>query len=165
MLVNCLLYLHSLSSRFFKETKIKTPSNGKQNHEALLTARQNVKNLREKEFLESLNWLNVQEKYLRFIASDIFKFYDSQYHDKFNEVYCPVDDNDVATRSCNKILKLPSGKSKLGMQSLSYVGPSTWNKLPNNLKTKTRVSSFKHNIKKYFLKKLSEAEAEMYSYD
>ena len=36
---------------------------------------------------------------------------------------------------------------QLGMQSLSYIGPSTWNKLPNNLK---------HDIKKYFLNKLSE---------
>ena len=47
------------------------------------------------------------------------------------------------------------------MQSLSYVGPSTWNKLPNNLKTAT---SFKHDFKKYFFKKLSETEVDIYSY-
>ena len=46
------------------------------------------------------------------------------------------------------------------MQSLLYVGPSTWNKLPNNLKTATSVNSFKHAIKKYFLKKLGETEAD-----
>ena len=50
------------------------------------------------------------------------------------------------------------------MQSLSYVGPSTWNKLLNNLKTPTSVNYFKHNIKKHFLKKLSETEADIYSY-
>ena len=64
--------------------------------------------------------------------------------------------------SSNK--KLPSCKSKLGMQSLSYVGPSTWNKLPNNLKTAFSVNCFKHNIKKYFLKKLGKTEADIYSY-
>ena len=47
---------------------------------------------------------------------------------------------------------------KLGMQSLSDVGPSNWNKLPNNLKTGTSIHCFKHDIKKHFLKKLSETE-------
>ena len=38
------------------------------------------------------------------------------------------------------------------MQSLSYIGPGTWNKLPNNLdKTATSVNCFKYNIKKNFL--------------
>ena len=47
------------------------------------------------------------------------------------------------------------------MQSLSYVGPSTWNKLPNNLKTATYIKCVKHDIKKYFLKKSSETEADI----
>ena len=77
--------------------------------------------------------------------------------------FCTVDNYGVATRSCNKKLKLPFHKSKLGMQSLSYVGPSAWNKLCNNLKTTTSVNCFKHDIKKYFYKKLSETEADIYS--
>ena len=106
-----------------------------------------------KEFLE-LNWLNVHERYLQFIVSDIFKFYNNQCPDYFNEVCYPADDNGVATRCCNKKLKLPFRKLKLGIQSLSYVGCSTWNKLPNNVKTTTSLNCFKQNIKKYFLKKL-----------
>ena len=54
--------------------------------------------------------------------------------------------------------------SKLGMQSLLYVGPSTWNKSPNNLKNATSINCFKHGIKKYFLKKLGENEVDTYSY-
>ena len=50
------------------------------------------------------------------------------------------------------------------MQSLSHVEASTWNKLPSNLKTVTSVNCFKHDIKKYFFKKLSETEADIYSY-
>ena len=115
------------------------------------------------EFLE-LNWLNVHDRYPQFIVSDIFKFYNNQCPDYFNEVFCPVDDNGVATSSCNKNLKLLSPKSKLVMQSLSYVGPSTWKNLPNNLKTATSVNCFKHNIKNYFRKKLGETEADIYSY-
>ena len=59
-----------------------------------------------KEFLE-LNWLNVHDRYLQFIASDIFKFYKNQCLNYFNEVFCPADDNGVAMCCCNKKLKLP----------------------------------------------------------
>ena len=116
------------------------------------------------EFLE-LNWLNVHDRYyLQFIVSNIFKFYNNQCPDYFNEIFCPAEDNGVATRSCNTKLKLPFRKLKLGMHSLSYAGPSTWKKLPNNLKTATSVNCFKQDIKKYFLKKLGESEADIYSY-
>ena len=114
-----------------------------------------------KEFLE-LNWLNVHDRYLQFIVSDIFKFYNNQYPDYFIEVLCPVDNNGVAMHR-NKKLKLSFCKSKLGNQSLLYIGPSTKNKLPNNLKTATHINCFKHNIKKYFLKKLGKAIS-IYSY-
>ena len=50
------------------------------------------------------------------------------------------------------------------MQSLLYIGPITWNKLPNNLKTAISINCFKQDIKKYFLKKLGETEADIYSY-
>ena len=115
------------------------------------------------EILE-LNWFNVHDRYLQFIVSDIFKFYNNQCPDYFHEVSCPAHDNGVAICSCNKKLKLPSHKSKLGMQSVSYVGPSTWYKLPNNLKTTTSINCFKHNIRIYFLKELGETEADIYSY-
>ena len=82
-----------------------------------------------KDFLE-LNWLNVHDRYLKFIASDIFKFYNNQCPDYFNEVFCPFDHNGVATPYFSKKLKSPFCKLKLGMQSLLYLGPSTWNKLP-----------------------------------
>ena len=44
-----------------------------------------------------------------------------------------------------------------------YIGPSTWNKLSNNLKTASSLDCFKHNIKKYFIKKLGEMEVDIYS--
>ena len=83
-----------------------------------------------------------------------FKFQSDQCPDYFNELFCPVGKNGVTTRSSNKKLKLPFRKTKLTIQSLSYVGPNTWNRLPDNLKSATSVNSFKHYIKEYFLKKL-----------
>ena len=55
------------------------------------------------EFLE-LNWLNVHIRYLQFIVSDIFEFYNNQCPDYFNEVFCSVDDNGVVTKNCIKEL-------------------------------------------------------------
>ena len=63
--------------------------------------------------------------------------------------FCSIlssDDNGVATRSCNKKLKLPFRNSKLEMQSLLYVGPSNWNKLLSNLKIATNVNCFKYAL-------------------
>ena len=59
--------------------------------------------------------------------SYIFKFYNNQCPEYFNKVFCPSDDNGVPMHSCNKKMKLPFPKLKLGMQSLLNVGPSTWN--------------------------------------
>ena len=101
---------------------------------------------------------------LQFIVSDICKYYNNQCPDYFNQLFCPVDSNGVATCSCNKKLKLPFCKSELGMQISCYLGPSAWNKLPNNLKTTTSVNCFKHDIKKCFLQKLSETEEDISSY-
>ena len=50
------------------------------------------------------------------------------------------------------------------MQSLSYVGPSTWNKLPNDLKTANSINCFTHKIKKYFFQKLGKTETDIFIY-
>ena len=96
--------------------------------------------------------------------SPTFKFRNDQCPDYFDELFCPVGENGVMMRSSNKKLKLPFRKTKLGVRSLYYVGPDTWNSLPDNLKSSTRVNFFKHYIKKYFLKKLGNVEADIYSY-
>ena len=113
-------------------------------------------------FLE-LNWLNVHDRYLQFIVSDVFKYYNNHCPDYLDELLCPVKDNGVAAHCNNKKSELPFCKLKSGMQSLLYVVSSAFKKLPNNLKTTTSINCFKHNIKKYFLKKLSETEADIYS--
>ena len=66
-----------------------------------------------KGFLQ-LKWLNVHDRYLQFIVSDIFQFQNDQCPDYFSEIFCPVGENSVITRSSNKKLKLPFPKTKLG---------------------------------------------------
>ena len=99
--------------------------------------------------------------------------------------------NSVITHSSiQKKQKLSFRKAKQGIQSLSYTLPSSWNNLLDNFKSATSANSFKHditwqfyiyyyfqflilryiknyfkhNIKKYFLEKLRDVEAGIYSY-
>ena len=119
--------------------------------------------IRVKEF-SHLNWLNIHDRYLQFIVSNIFKFRNDQCHNYFDELLCLVGEYGVITRSSKNKLKLRFRKVKPGIQSFSYVGPNIWNSLPDNLKSATSANSFKHYIEEYYLKKLGNFEADIYSY-
>ena len=101
---------------------------------------------------------------MQFIVSEIFKFQNNQCPDYFDELFCNVEENGVIKCSSNYELKLHFQKTKLGIQSLSYVGPNIWNSLPDNLKSATSVNSFEHYIDEYFLKNLCNIEEDIYSY-
>ena len=50
------------------------------------------------------------------------------------------------------------------MQSLSYVGPKTWNRFFRNLKSTISINSLKRDIKEYLFKKSSGIQVDIYSY-
>ena len=60
-------------------------------------------------------------------------------------------------------MKILFRKSKLAMQSLTYVEARTWNKLLNDLKIVTSINCFKLNFKKYYFNKLSDTEGDISS--
>ena len=47
-------------------------------------------------------------------------------------------------------LKVPFCKTTMGQKSLSYIGPSVWNKLPSSMK-RNSLNKFKYDVKKQFL--------------
>ena len=54
--------------------------------------------------------------------------------------------------------EIPLRKSNLGQNSISFMWPSIWNKLSNDLKIINTATSFTHNYKKPVLKKLEVLE-------
>ena len=102
-----------------------------------------------KELLKS-DWLNVHDTYLQFIVSNIFKFHSDQCSDYFDELFFTVGKNSVNVFFQQKV-KATFSKNKTKIQSLSHLGPNTWNSLPGNLKFVTSVSSFKHYIYHLFM--------------
>ena len=42
----------------------------------------------------------------------------------------------------------------MGQESLSYIGPPVWNKLPSSMKRNINLNKFKHDVKKHYLREL-----------
>ena len=53
----------------------------------------------------------------------------------------------IDTRNSFGKLKHPFGKTNTGQKTLSYIGPSLWNNLPETVKKMNSLNTFKHNVK------------------
>ena len=78
------------------------------------------------------------------------------------EIFTPISKNRIGTR--NGLLKLnqPSRRTKQGQNFLSYIGPSIWNKLPDNIKESKSMNNFKHKVKEHFLKEKEKMDNNIY---
>ena len=86
--------------------------------------------------------------------SSIYKFFNSESPEYFNEIYFPAEPSNINTRSSFQRLKQPLRKSNKGLNSASYSSPSLWNKLPVEIRRSGSINSFKQNIKNYYLPKM-----------
>ena len=80
-----------------------------------------------------------------------------------SEIFPPVVQGWITRRSKNK-LNLPFGKTNMGQNGLSYIGPKIWNSLQSGLKSSNNVNSFKHKIKDKFFNDLQNRENSPYAY-
>ena len=109
--------------------------------------------IRAVEFKE-ISWLNINDRFSQCILSSIFKFFNSEWPECFNEIYFPAEPSKINTRSSFQRLKQPLRKWNKGLNSASYGGPSLWSKLPIEIKRSGSTNSFKHNVKNHFLTKM-----------
>ena len=58
------------------------------------------------------------------------------------------------TRACDMAVPF-FHRLSLTQKSLSYKGPSNWNKIPNKIKNSTSLNIFKNKYKRYLLSKYS----------
>ena len=70
-----------------------------------------------------------------------------------NEVFSHAQSNGIPAGFSYQKLKLPHLKTNQGLRTLSYIGPSLWNKLDKSLKISVSLNAFKHNLKGYYFKK------------
>ena len=60
----------------------------------------------------------------------------------------------ISSRNNYAKLKFPFRKTTIGQESVSYIGPSVWNKLPSSMKRNISLSKFKYNVEKHYLREL-----------
>ena len=110
-----------------------------------------------KEF-EKMNWLNINDRFEQCVSTSVFKFFSNNSPLYISEIFCPAGKKGVSTRNSFQRLTQPLRKTSQGQKCLSYIGPSVWNKLPENIKKSSNLVTFKHEVKKYYLNELKKKE-------
>ena len=82
--------------------------------------------------------------------------YTSELHKSFN--------HGNNTRRSNCRLQLPYRNTSYGHKALSFLGPKLWNNVPAKVKPFSNINTFKHGIKKLFIKELQKKEDSVYFY-
>ena len=87
--------------------------------------------------------------------SSIYKFFDSESPEYFNEIHFPAEPSNINTRSSMQRLKQPLRNSKIeDLNSASFSGPLLRNTLPIEIKRSGSTNSLKYNVKNYYLTKM-----------
>ena len=83
---------------------------------------------------EKLNWLPISDKTNQCVLSTTFKFFNEISPSHLNEVFQWHAESNRTLRNNYCKLKHPFHKTTAGQNSLSFLGPSKWNKLPESTK-------------------------------
>ena len=107
----------------------------------------------EKDF-KTINWLPVDQRVKQSSNVTVFKYVNNVCPYYMKEVFEYVSQRRIISRSNYAGLKIPFRKTTMMQKSLSYIGPSVWNKLPSSMKRNIRLNTFKHDVKKHYLQEL-----------
>ena len=100
----------------------------------------------QKEF-KTVNWLPIKERYNKCLNSIAFQCFDSQCPHYLNDSSNKKPESNLSLRNRFQKLKHSFRKTHTGQNALSFIGPALWNKVPAQ-----NLNTFKHNLKKYYLK-------------
>ena len=106
------------------------------------------------EEFKNINWLPTKDRVEQCIALNVFKYWKKTAPSYVYDLYTPSF-NLYNTRRSQMALDIPLKKTSLGQKSMSFLGPSIWNKLNISLKSVATASSFTHSFKKHILKTTS----------
>ena len=90
----------------------------------------------------------------QYVSSIVFKYFNKQCPNYLNEVFDGAAESNFQLRSSFQRLKYPFRNTNNGQYVLSYIGPTFWNQTAHTLKGSINPNTFKHDLKKYFLKEL-----------
>ena len=84
------------------------------------------------------------------IPSHVFKSLNDNAPIYMKDLFKTALQSNISTRQAFARLKQPLRKTNMGINSISYLGPSLWNKLPEKIKRSPSLNVFKHKVKEHF---------------
>ena len=107
-----------------------------------------------KKKFETVNWLPIKEKNNQCVNSVAFKYFDNQCPHYLNEVFMNAPESSSLLRNSYQKRQQPFHNTNPGQNALSFIGLALSNKFLEEIKRTTNLNSFKHNLKKRYLKEL-----------
>ena len=102
---------------------------------------------------KKINRLPIKERVDQNILSHVFKSLNNDSPVYKRDIFKTASPSN-STRQAYCHLIQPLRKTNMGLNSISYLGPSLWNKLPENIKQSSSLNTVKHKVKEFYLKNL-----------
>ena len=99
---------------------------------------------------KKMNWLNTNDRFLQCVCSAAFNFFQKNCPDYMFEIFHTAFQGNIGTRSSFLKLQQPLRKTNMGQNTISFLSPQQWNKLPKDIKNSRTINTFKHKLKNYF---------------
>ena len=109
----------------------------------------NLDHIGTKEF-KKIKWLNTSDRFIQCVCSAAFNFIHKNCPDYMSDIFHIAFQGNIDTRSSFLKLKQPLRKTNMGQNSISFLGPQQWNRLPKYIKESKTINTFKHKLKSYF---------------
>ena len=102
--------------------------------------------------LKEINWLNISDRVDLCNTTSVHKFINNKGPPYMADIFSLAPKQRISTRHSLLKLKTPFRSTNMGQNCISFIGPSLWNNLDNNLKEIPNLNSFKHKFKSKLLK-------------
>jgi len=102
--------------------------------------------------LKNLKWLPVTEFIKYRYLTIVYQCIQKEAPEYLNTLITLYNPNRTLRSAANLLLEVPQINSKFGRRSFSFLAPTLWNSLPNNLKSIDTTTKFKKGLKQYLLK-------------
>ena len=106
------------------------------------------------ENFETISWLPLDQRVQQSLNVTVFKYVNKACPYYMKKVFEYAWQGRISSRNNYAKRKVPFCKTTTGQKSLSYNGPTVWNKLPSSMKRNISLNKFKHDVKKHYLREL-----------
>ena len=99
---------------------------------------------------KKMDWLSTHDRFNQCLCSTTFNFFNNNCPEYMSEIFHIAPQSNIGTRFSYLKLTQPLRKTNMGQNTVSFLGPQQWYKLPSDIKQCKNVNTFKHKLKKYF---------------